>query len=50
MSELSQSIVYSPDNNVNSSTLLLVRDETNKVFHVMIQYENEKKLIDVGQL
>ena len=49
-SELTKNMVYTPEALEAKGTLYLVRDDLKKVFYVMIQYENEKKFIDLEGL
>ena len=49
-SELTKNMVYVPEGQAANGTLLLVRDDLKKVFYVMIEYENEKKIIDSNGL
>ncbi len=48
--ELTKNMVYVPEGQEANGTLLLVRDDLKKVFYVMIEYENEKKIIDSNGL
>jgi hypothetical protein len=49
-SELTKNMVYTPETLEAKGTLYLVRDDLKKLFYVMIQYENEKKFIDLEGL
>ena len=48
-SELTKNMVYTPEALEAKGTLYLVRDDLKKVYHVMIKYENKKKIINKSQ-